>query len=820
MASFVAHPLIKPNAIERRLYQEVIVAQVEEKGNTLVVAPTALGKTVIAAMLCARMLEKNPEGKILFLAPTKPLAVQHQVRLREFLAIHPETINVLTGALSPAKRAALWKDSTIIAATPQTIENDVLTGKTNLNEVQLLIFDEAHRAVKDYSYVFMAKNYFARTTASSKRILALTASPGSREEDIQDICKNLYIQHIAVKTLNDPDVKPYMNDIHVEWKKVKLPERFYDIKKKLNEFIAEQLTYFKKIGYARNMHASFLRRVELLQLQIQLREDMVKYGATKPQLYQAVSRAAAVLKVSHAITLLESQGIHALEDYFDKMKTAAHQAGSPKAAKLISEHESIHRAYALAAELSKQEIEHPKIKELKHILHTQFSANPESRVLVFNHYRDSVSYVTDALNQGEGIRAARFIGQATKSKTDKGLSQKEQIALLEEFRAGTYNTLVASSVAEEGLDIPSVDLVVFYEPAPSEIRLIQRRGRTGRKAAGKVIILMAEKTMDEAMYWSSKRKEKTMHETLQRLSVQTGGLRPAAPAQPMLMHNENNENTRIPQANLFQFGEPNEKIFVFADTREQASSVARELSFFPNIHVQSKQLEVGDFVVGPDVVIERKTVEDFLSSVTDGRLLAQLVNMSQAYARPLLILEGKPEELFSLRNIHENAIIGMLASISLTYRIPILYTRDAKETAKFVYQIAKREQQGSDREIRLRIGRKGLTLGEQQQYIIEGLPLVGPTLAKSLLEHFGSIQKLMNASKEELEKVEMVGPKKAAAILHVLSQSYVPKKEKKDASKNAADELEKHGMEMLDDPMIQNEPESEGEITSEELPFD
>ena len=119
--SFVTHPLVKPNTIERRVYQEVIVAQTEEKGNTLVVAPTALGKTVIAAMLCARMLEKNPKQKILFLAPTKPLAVQHQTRLREFLALHPETIRVLTGTLSPENRKEIWDESTIITATPQTI---------------------------------------------------------------------------------------------------------------------------------------------------------------------------------------------------------------------------------------------------------------------------------------------------------------------------------------------------------------------------------------------------------------------------------------------------------------------------------------------------------------------------------------------------------------------------------------------------------------------------------------------------------------------------------------------------------------------------
>ncbi len=811
--NFVHHPLVKPNTVEQRLYQEVIVAQAQEKGNTLVVAPTALGKTVVAAMLSAIMLEKNPHGKIVFLAPTKPLAVQHQTRMREFLTLHPETINVLTGTLSPEKRKKMWEESTIISATPQTIENDVLTGKINLDEVQLLIFDEAHRAVKDYSYVFLARTFWMKNIQEkNKRILALTASPGSSEEEIQDICKNLYIQHIVVKTLHDEDVKPYLNEIKVEWKKVKLPEEFYALKTNLQHFVHEQMVYFKKIGYARNMHANYLRRTDVLQLQMALREDMIKYGTTKPQLYQAVSRVAALLKVSHAITLLESQGIHALQTYLEKLKKTSTLSTSPKAAKLITDHESMKKAFVQCTQLYEKNIEHPKLTELKHILEKQFTLNPESRVLVFNHYRDSVGFVTENINQNPSIRAARFIGQATKSLTDKGMTQKKQIELLEEFREGKYNTLVASSVAEEGLDIPSVDLVVFYEPVPSEIRLIQRRGRTGRKSEGKVIILIAEKTMDEAMYWASKRKEQTMHDTLSRLSMQHGHSLPITQAvssvSPML-----NEG----QSTLFQHTENSEQIFIFADVREQASPVLRELSFYPTLRVHTKTLEVGDFVIGPDVVIERKTVEDFLSSVIDGRMLNQLMNMSHAYARPLLILEGKPEELFTLRNMHENAIIGMLSTIALTYRIPIFFTKNAQETAKYIFLMAKREQQGQDREIRLRMGRKGLTLNEQQQFLVESLPQIGPTAAKALLAHFGSIQKIMNATKEELQEVENIGPKKAKLVLDVISHVYAP--ETKEKKSIPLDEKEKN---LLDEIDQFNAPGNEEIPLSkeDELPYD
>jgi Fanconi anemia group M protein len=619
----------------------------------------------------------------------------------------------------------------------------------------------------------------------------------------------------VVKTLEDEDVKPYMHDIHVDWIRVALPKEFQEIKVQLHAFVKEQLIYFKKIGYAQKMHLPFIRSRELLELQVQLRQDMMQYGPTKPQLYQAVSRAAAVMKVWHALTLLDSQGITPLNDYFDKMKDAAKQNGSSKAAKLIVEDLAMRRAFAIGERLAGEAIEHPKLHKLKEILQRQFTQNAESRVIVFNHYRDSVSFVSEELNKIEGIRAVRFIGQATKSAKDKGLSQKNQIKVLEAFREGTHNTLVASSVAEEGLDIPSVDLVVFYEPAPSEIRLIQRRGRTGRKQDGKVIILMAEKTMDEAMYWSAKKKEKAMHDILHTLARQTETVIPATKQiSPM-------------QQTLLKFAEESlEKIQIYVDAREQASTIIKVLSEYADVDLHVKQLEVGDFVIGPDVVIERKAVDDFVSSILDGRLLSQLMNMSQSYARPLLLLEGRPEDLFVARNIHENAIIGMLSTIALTYRIPILFTKDARDSAKYVYLMAKREQIGKEKEIRLRLGRKGLTHEEQQQFIVESLPSVGPSLAKSLLEHFGSIQKIANAQLDELKEVEKIGPKKAQTILNVFTQKYQPKKSqiqtgegKNNTGKNPV-EMHQHSIDAFAEGQLGEEtlmPEESDEMGMETL---
>jgi Fanconi anemia group M protein len=117
-----------------------------------------------------------------------------------------------------------------------------------------------------------------------------------------------------------------------------------------------------------------------------------------------------------------------------------------------------------------------------------------------------------------GAKAVRFVGQASK-REDIGLSQDEQKQIIEDFRNKEYNFLVCTSVGEEGLDIPSVDMVVFYEPVPSEIRKIQREGRTGRKRAGKVVVLITKNTMDESRYWASHYKQKRMRKALEDMKT-------------------------------------------------------------------------------------------------------------------------------------------------------------------------------------------------------------------------------------------------------------------------------------------------------------
>ena len=747
----IKHDLIKEDTVEARLYQEVLVTKIIEKGNSLVVAPTALGKTIVAVMLAAHKLKENPHGKVLFLAPTKPLVVQHEKSFKKFLNIPDEDIISITGTTKPKEREEIYKTKKVINATPQTIENNLLNGRISLKDFELVIFDEAHRAIGDYAYVFI--NLQLQKHNPNSLVVALTASPGSEEEKIQDVCRNLSIKNIEVKNSEDFDVKPYVNEIEIDWIKVDLPPQFREVKSYLEEFQKKQLAILKVMHIATTENKNYYNRIRLLEMQNMLRKRLQNGG--DPSLYIAISKSAALLKVAHAEELVDTQGIGALNNYFEKILEEAAR-GKSKAAKSIVADEGIKKAIALTRKMFEENIQHPKYAELKKIVLKQLTEKPESKIIVFNHYRDSIKEVVKFLKEDKKIKVSRFIGQATKG-TEKGMTQKNQEETLQELRDGKYNVLVASSVAEEGLDIPSVELVVFFEPVPSEIRTIQRRGRTGRFSKGKNIILMARGTRDEAFYWAAKGKENKMKTTLARMSK---------------------TNLMPEQKTLGSFtSEKSDEIIIFVDSREQASTVTKDL-FEKECKIIMKPLDIGDYVLSKDVCVERKTVEDFLASMLDGRLFSQMINLRENYEKPLILVEGNMEELYTLRNIHKNSIIGALTSIALDYNVPILNTKNASETAQHLFVIAKREQIAKDREVAIRIGRKGLTINEQQRYVVEGLPLVGPNLARNLLEKFGSIKGIVDADEKELQEVEGLGKGKARKIKKLLEAKFKDERDK------------------------------------------
>lgn len=728
---FVSHPLIKKDVIESRLYQEVIVGNASKK-NTLVVAPTALGKTVIAVLLAAHRL-KNFKGRVLMIATTKPLVSQHASSFRKFLKIPEESIEVFTGNTPPNEREELWKRAKVICATPQVIGNDLISSRCSLEDVSLVIFDEAHRTTGEYPYAFIAKKY--TEVAKHPLILALTASPGSEEARIREVCENLFIENLEVRTDKDPDVSPYVKGITVEWRKVDLPDSFVQVKKYLEGALKERLGTLKNLGFVKSKNVNVSKK-DLLMLRGKLQLEISKKGGA-PELYGGVSNVAACIIVVHAIELLETQGLGILQKYFERQKKQ-----SSKAARGLLKDVNFMKAARLTNRLS-PDVEHPKMGALIKIME---KAPKDRRTIIFCQYRDSAQKIVDSLSVLKDMNPVRFVGQASKDR-DKGLSQKKQIEILNEFKEGIFNVLVATSVAEEGLDIPKVDLVIFYEPIPSEIRTIQRRGRTGRSRLGKVIILMTKKTRDEWFYWSGFKKEKKMREVLEVLK-------------------DRHYKPKIAkiQKELGDFFEHT----IVVDSRELSSTVPRELLEF-GIISKPKMLGTGDYVLSDRVCIERKTTEDFIGSIISGRLMSQMKRL-KSYPCPCLIIEG--EGLYSKRDVHPNAIRGALASIIIDFGIPTVATRDEKDTAAFITALTKREYQEGRREIQIRADKRTSTLREQQESIVGGLPNVNIVIARRLLTQFKNVKKIFNATGPELEKVQGIGKKTSDEILSVLEKEY------------------------------------------------
>jgi Fanconi anemia group M protein len=445
---YIKHGFIKSESVERREYQINIADSANEK-NTLVVLPTGLGKTVIALILISNKL-KNKDDKILFLAPTKPLVMQHTQFLKEFLKIDKDLITTFTGEIQPEKRQELWSKKRIIISTPQVIENDLLSKRLKLDEISLIIFDEAHHAIGDYAYVFVSEMYHKQRQKG--HVLGITASPGNDITKILTVCKNLGINNIEIRTKYDKDVKPYVHDLKINWKDISLPSDFNMVIQLLKKALSDRLKILKDINVIESSSVSLINKTKLLNAQHKIQQEIRSTPKPSKMLFKAASIQSEAMKIHYALELIQTQGINSLKNYFQRMGKQASSKDSTKASRAIMSDYSILEAIAF---LKSIDVEHPKIKEIEFIVKNQIDKKPDSKIIIFTHYRDTSSQIQNHLEQIEGIKPVRFIGQAGKDG-DKGLTQKEQIEIIKKFKEDVFNVLIATSVAEEGLDIPSI----------------------------------------------------------------------------------------------------------------------------------------------------------------------------------------------------------------------------------------------------------------------------------------------------------------------------------------------------------------------------
>ena len=743
-----SNSLLKSESFERRIYQEAI-ARNALRVNTLVCLPTGLGKSIVAAYVAAERLRRDSKRSVVMLAPTKPLVIQHFKTFQKLLNLDQASMAWLTGEVGPDERVGLWTKR-MVFSTPQVFTNDLLTGKLSLQGFSLMIFDEAHRAVGDYPYVFIADRY---ATVEDRLILGLTASPGSSEQDVREICDNLHLEWIEARTIQSEDVRPYVGGIEVDWITVKLPQIFYDVKRELEYFLREKLRTIRDHGYLESAAMDRVRLRDVLAARQRILSDAAA-GNRDAKAYLAYVYAA--VHAIRAMEFLETQGFPALKEHLDGLKEKGGKRMTP-GLKMLLDDERMIRVRAIVDNLVAREVDHPKVTELIRSIREGLGQGAR-RIMVFTNYRATAARLVEVLNKVEGVSAVRLVGQASRDR-DRGLTQRKQTMVLDDFRAGTYNVLVATQIGEEGLDIVECDQVIFYDTVPSAVRYIQRRGRTGRRGPGKAVILIAKGTRDEAYYWISQRRERDMANAIKQY---VAGRKQYAPDQSRM---EKFISSDMKVENLV------EQIVVVADSRELGALVTRELAKLGAL-VKSETLQVGDFVLSDRVVVERKEVDDFASSIIDGRLFQQAVNLRDAYAKPMIIVEG--ETLTGSGRVRPEAMMGAYASLLIDYGIPIVWTQKPTETAQLMFAISRREQFQDRRKPRIMTVAKPRTIQEEQEFIISSLPNIDNTRAKKLLTTFHTPQRVFQASKEELMSVPGIGEKISEEIRRVVTTNYQP----------------------------------------------
>ncbi|MEM0437828.1 MAG: helicase-related protein [Candidatus Micrarchaeia archaeon] len=463
--------------IEPRKYQTEIAESVLRHGNTLVVLPTGLGKTLIAVLV---MQKKLKEGAVLFLAPTKPLVSQHVKTINATL--DGAGAVAVTGAMAKSARKSVWDNAKIIVATPQTVQSDL--EHIDRHRFSLVVLDEVHRAVGDYAYTAVSQAFRPYST-----ILGLTASPGSKKSKIEEIRLTLGVSNVESREHTDDDVKDYVKEMDIEWVMVDEKPEYVEAKRRIEELIAWYLNMVRHYGFrvfSRSRKSMILAQQAIMKSGLKTKYHALKY-------------LSAAINLDYAAEMLETQSMGAFLAYVENLG-----ARETKGAQLLSKDGRLHE---IIEYVKAHKVIHPKMERLVEML----SADRDAKYIVFSQYTAQIEYLEQALSM-YGFRCSRFTGQR------KGFTRKQQLDIIERFRSSEFNILIASSIGEEGLDIPSVDYVIFYEPIPSEIRSIQRRGRAGRAKKGFVRILITKNTRDEIAYRSSQMKEGRMRRIIRRMS--------------------------------------------------------------------------------------------------------------------------------------------------------------------------------------------------------------------------------------------------------------------------------------------------------------
>ncbi|KAJ6230333.1 fanconi anemia group m protein [Anaeramoeba flamelloides] len=504
--------------------------------NTLVALPTGLGKTLIAAVVMYNYFRWFPTGKILFLAPTKPLVHQQIDAVSKIIGVTKNDGCEITGQTNPELRKDLYKHKRVFFATPQTIVNDLNRGILLANEVVCLILDEAHKATGNYDYCNIIKKVLNST--NKFRILGLSATPGATNQQIQRIIGNLMITKLEVRTDDSDtpslDIYPYLNQKKIE--EIVVPIKDNGIFNKVISIYAPYLNnligtlYDNGVFWTQDLESA--SKGSLVKSFQKFTKTKSTYNGQKIPFYKFVNLIetfSSAISLFYGFQLLLNYGLKSFFDFLKNQYSSENQnsngnqnnKGSNKSQlrnskkKFLNSETYQKLMHYLTQVFEKKGIEsHPKLTKLKKIIvnHFRTCQNNDTRVMIFSNYRTSVIEITSILSELPTIKIMPFIGQSS-TNSQRGYTQLEQQLIIEKFKQGCYNTLVSTSIGEEGLDIGEVDLIICYDAQSDPKRTVQRFGRTGRKRKGKVIILLTE-GKEEKIYQFNKKKKKFVQKQL------------------------------------------------------------------------------------------------------------------------------------------------------------------------------------------------------------------------------------------------------------------------------------------------------------------
>ncbi|KAL3246877.1 hypothetical protein MRX96_057384 [Rhipicephalus microplus] len=546
---------VYPTNYPVRSYQFNIVQSALFK-NTMVILPTGLGKTFIAAVVMYNFYRWYPTGKIVFMAPTRPLVAQQIEACYNIMGIPLEDTMEMTGTVPAGQRAEGWRQRRVFFLTPQVMMNDLLRNALRPHDVRCLVIDEAHKALGSYSYCQVVKEIIKDN--NQFRILALSATPGTDVKAVRNVLANLMISHVELRTEDSLDIQAFTQKRTIEKVVVPLGEEIGELKNKFLGVIRMYLDRLDRAGAIPRVNPESLGKYRMLLLKEGFQQNPPSRLSSR-EVGQLQGYFSLLISLYHAYELLLAHGMQPFfyflkgivdgeksqprvryelmhnGDFEDLYKHLEQRLGVSEASANDTLHPTAAAASSLtpfldAASRAAHIVGHPKLAKLEEIIleHFRNFAGNEggTRVMVFSQYRDSVKEITAQLNRHQPlVKAMNFVGQ--RAGTAKGFSQKEQLLVVKKFREGGYNVLVSTCVGEEGLDIGEIDLIVCFDAPKSPIRLVQRMGRTGRKREGRIVVLLTEGKEEQA-YKESNYKKQNIHRAITS-GRQLGNLYEASP---------------------------------------------------------------------------------------------------------------------------------------------------------------------------------------------------------------------------------------------------------------------------------------------------